>query len=162
MPGNQNYPNQWWSQTQYPNYAQGTPTTMPVYSQMVNPYGGSYTPYIQSAPSYEQSGGLSGVAWVQGEAGASAYPVAKGSSMLLMDANPGSNQFWIKSSDPYSGRPLPLEKYRYEKIQNGSDKPMQISTAASPETIEYVPKNDFDALKSEIASLKQMLEDLTK
>lgn len=126
---------------------------------------GNYSPQIPSfgqqyqTPSFDQqSTGISGVMWVQGEAGAQAYPIARGATVLLMDADPGSNMFYLKSSDPYSGRPLPLRKFRYEEIQNAS----QISTQAQQEPLSYVPKSEFDSLKSELESMKKMLDDLTR
>ena len=41
--------------------------------------------------------GNTGIVWVQGEAGAKAYPVAAGTSMLLMDSE--AENFYIKSTD---------------------------------------------------------------
>lgn len=55
----------------------------------------------------------SGINWVQGEAGANAAFVPYGQSGVFFDAN--SDCFWIKSVDP-SGRPFPLQPYRYEPI----------------------------------------------
>lgn len=46
--------------------------------------------------------------WVQGEAGAKAYPVAPGNSVLLMDSE-SATIYW-KSTDQ-SGRPLPMKTY---------------------------------------------------
>lgn len=167
MPGNQNFYNPWATQTQYPNYAIGTPNL--AYTQSVNPYnGGTYQTFLPQQQSYDQSSDISGVVWALGDAGASSYPVARGAKLLIMDATPNSPYFWIKETDQYTGRPLPMRKYRYEDVtnlQNGTQTPMiqsQMSGATSQDVIDYVPKSEFDALKNELQSLRQMLEDLTK
>lgn len=171
MPGNyNNYNNPW-----IPNYAQGTATS-PVpsynqaanYNQMVNPYnGGTYQAFAPPQQSYDQSSDISGVVWALGDAGATSYPVARGAKLLIMDATPNSRYFWIKETDQYTGRPLPMHKYRYEdvtEIQNGSQALIssQMSGANQQPVIDYVPKTEFDALKNELESLKKMFDDLTK
>lgn len=175
MPGN--YNNSW-----FPNYAQGTPGS-PIQNQMVNPYtGGSYqtvypAPYTgQSqntwAPmpqqSYDQPSDISGVVWALGDAGATSYPVARGAKLLIMDATPNSQYFWIKETDQYTGRPLPMHKFRYEDVtdlQNGAQPPMlpnQMSGANQQPVIDYVPKTEFDALRNELESLKRTIKDMRK
>lgn len=166
MPGNQNFYNPWASQTQYPNYYGGTQsqTAMPTqYS------GGSMNTWqpMQSQQSYDQSSDISGVVWALGESGAAGYPVARGSKLLIMDATPNSPYFWIKETDQYTGRPLPMRKFRYEEmsnLQNGAQNPMiQSQMSGNPqEVLDYVPKTEFDTLKSEIESLKKMIKDLTE
>lgn len=170
MPGNQNFYNPWASQAQYPsygNYAMGTPS-QPIMQN--TPYSGGNMnswPQMPQQQSYEQSSDISGVVWALGESGAAGYPVARGSKLLIMDATPNSPYFWIKETDQYTGRPLPMRKFRYEEmtnIQNGSQFPMIQSqmSGAQPEVLDYVPKSEFDALKTEIESLKQMLQDSSK
>lgn len=61
----------------------------------------------------------SSIVWVQGEAGAKAYPVAAGNSMLLMDSE--SEQFYIKSTD-ISGMPMPLRIFSYKEIIEDKEK----------------------------------------
>jgi len=51
-----------------------------------------------------------GIIWVQGEAGAKAYPVAAGNSVLLMDSE--GSYFYIKTTDS-SGIPQPIRKFTY-------------------------------------------------
>lgn len=137
-----------------------------------SPYSNSptmnYNPANQfnmaSPPSYDQSMNDS-INWVQGEAGASAYPIARGATVLLMDANPNSNRFYIKRSDPATGRPLPLEKYRFERVndnQNESYSTLPMPNYSQEQPIDYVPKTEFDALKKELDTVKKMLDDLTK
>lgn len=169
MPGN--YINNPW----IPNYAQGTATSPinPSYSPTAfpAPYTGQYQNTFTPMPpqqSYDQSSDISGVVWALGDAGATSYPVARGAKLLIMDATPNSPYFWIKETDQYTGRPLPMHKYRYEDVtnlQNGSQTPMiqsQMSGATLQDTIDYVPKSEFDALKNELQSLRKMMEDLAK
>lgn len=67
-------------------------------------------PYQQPQPSTNN-----GFVWVQGEAGAKAYPVGSGNTVLLMDSeNP---VLYIKSTDN-SGRPFPMETYDLVKREN--------------------------------------------
>ena len=151
MPGNQNFYNPWAAQ-----YPMGSQTAMqPSYNQSVNPYNGSgYQTFAPQQQSYDQSSDISGVVWALGESGAASYPVARGSKLLIMDATPNSPYFWIKETDQYTGRPLPMRKFRYEEvsnIQNGSQMPMIQSQMSGnqQEVLDYVPKSEFDALKNE-------------
>lgn len=59
--------------------------------------------YQQATPqAYNQP--QNGVVWVQGVEGAKAYPVASGSSVMLMDSE--ENVFYIKTTVLYDFRPL--------------------------------------------------------
>ena len=168
MPGNYNYTNNPWIS----NYAQGTPTTLPSYNQnynqTVNPYNGGAYQSFPPQQSYDQSSDISGVVWALGDAGATSYPVARGTKLLIMDATPNSPYFWIKETDQYTGRPLPMRKFRYEdvtEIQNGSQTsmlPNQMSGANQQPVIDYVPKTEFDALRNELESLKRTIKDMRK
>lgn len=100
--------------------------------------------------------------WVQGMSGAMAFNMPRGSNpAMLMDST--TNRFYIKSVDPYTGRPLPLEVYEYKRIedsiQNGG---LSETNAPAVDMSQYVPKSDFDSMKSEVESLKAMIDDLTK
>lgn len=79
-----------------------------------------------------------GIIWVQGEAGAKAYPVAPGNSVLLMDSE--SECFFIKSTDA-SGVPLPLRAFSYSEIVQ-----TQQSHTQEPKE-QYVTKTEFEELK---------------
>lgn len=73
----------------------------------------AYSPYQPTMPQYQpqaQQPAQNGIQWVQGEAGAKAYTVGAGQSVLLMDSE--SNAFYIKSTDN-SGMPLPLRIFDY-------------------------------------------------
>ena len=76
----------------------------------------NYQP-VQYAPQYtppvvQQQNNNTGITWVQGEAGAKAYPVAPGNSVLLMDSE--NSYFYIKTTDN-SGVPQPIRKFKYEE-----------------------------------------------
>lgn len=114
-----------------------TYTPMPQ-SQTIN------APYVpQSQPQPQQNNAL---VWVQGEAGAKAYPVAAGNTVLLMDSE--TSTFYIKSVDS-TGIPKPLRTFTYTEILP------EAQPVAKEETVEY-------ATKAELNELKKMLEDLTK
>lgn len=84
---------------------------MPAY----NPY---YTTPVQTVP---EAGGFYTVL-VNGEAGAAAYPVASGNTVMLMDFD--SNKFWLKSTN-VNGIPQQLRSFSFkeeiQEIQNGSN-----------------------------------------
>lgn len=90
-------------QPMYP-YQQPQTVQMPMQSQqMTNP-----------APQTS-----SGIIWVQGEAGAKAYPVVNGGSVLLMDSE--SECFYIKTTDA-SGMPMPLRTFTYKEVVGSTEK----------------------------------------
>ena len=157
---------------------------MPNYNNYPMPYGYNYGPQTfgpqstyanpqmisqipqQPTYNYEQPQTSSSVVWVQGEAGANAYPVGRGQTVMLMDSDPNANMFYLKSADAYTGRPLPLEKYHYTRVYDNIQNERQ-STSAKPEQTtymneEYVAKADFEALKDKLDKLQKTLDDLTK
>lgn len=77
-----------------------------------------------------------GIIWVQGEAGAKAFPVGPGSSMLLMDSE--RDCFYIKTTDA-SGVPMPLRTFTYTEV-------VQSQQARQPEP-QYVTREEFEELK---------------
>lgn len=86
--------------------------------------------------------------WVQGEAGAKAYPVAPGSSVILMDSE--SNVFYIKSADQ-SGMPT-MRTFEYRERTAAQNPPVQ---AAQQPQGDYVTRSEFDALRQQIYALIQ-------
>ena len=78
--------------------------------------------------------------WVQGQAGAEAYPVAPGASVILMDSN--APVIYYKSADQ-SGRYLPMKTYdlveRTEPVQGPSETP-------SIDTSTFVKRDEIDSL----------------
>lgn len=79
-----------------------------------------------------------GIIWVQGEAGAKAYPVAPGLSVLLMDSE--KDCFYIKTTDA-SGVPMPLRTFTYTEV-------VQSQQVRQPEPQpQYVTREEFEELK---------------
>ena len=79
-----------------------------------------------------------GIIWVQGEAGAKAYPVAPGLSVLLMDSE--KDCFYIKTTDA-SGVPMPLRTFTYTEV-------VQSQQVRQPEPRpQYVTREEFEELK---------------
>ena len=78
--------------------------------------------------------------WVQGQAGAEAYPVAPGASVILMDSN--APVIYYKSADQ-SGRYLPMKTYdlveRTEPVQGPNEAP-------SIDTSTFVKRDEIDSL----------------
>lgn len=90
-----------------------------------------------------------GIVWVQGEAGARAYPVAAGNSVMLLDSE--SPVFYIKSTDN-TGMPTPLRIFDFtERTQTA------IQTTPAAPTLE----NDF-ATKADLQELRNIIQDLEK
>jgi hypothetical protein len=101
---------------------------------------------VSNTPITATQNNSAGIIWVQGEAGAKAYPVAPGNSVLLMDSE--KECFYIKSTDA-SGVPMPLRAFSYTEIVQ-----TQPSYKQEPD-IQYVTKAEFD-------ELKRMFEDLSR
>ena len=84
---------------------------------------------------------------VNGDAGANAYPVASGNTVLLMDFN--SNKFWLKSTNE-NGIPQPLRcfdfKEEIQEIQNGSG--------------NGVTRDEFNVLSQNVSSLTESVNKL--
>lgn len=83
------------------------------------------------------------VNWVQGEAGAKAFIVKPGSSVILMDSE--GDFFYMKTVD-MSGMPS-FRKFRYEEIGN------QVNPAPTTGNNDYVSRAEFDELKKQIQAL---------
>lgn len=85
------------------------------------------------------------VNWVQGEAGAKAFIVKPGSSVIMMDSE--GDFFYMKMVD-MSGMPS-LRKFKYEEIGN-----QQISSSSGiTNHNDYVSRMEFDELKKQIQAL---------
>lgn len=85
---------------------------------------------------------------VNGEAGANAYPVASGNTVMLMDFN--SNKFWLKTTN-VNGIPQPLRSFNFkeeiQEIQNGSI---------------GVTRDEFNTLSQNVTSLTESVNKLLK
>ena len=109
---------------------------------------------MQQPQQTNQPAGNQGFVWVQGEAGAKAYPVAAGNSVLLMDSE--SPVLYMKSTD-ISGRPLPIETYDLVKREDRSvipQVPVQQQQAQQPQIdlSQYVKMSDLEAKVEELVN----------
>lgn len=130
-------------------YNYGLP--MPNYQTPI-PYQQQY-PQVQqtisNTPITSNQNTANGIIWVQGEAGAKAYPVAPGNSVLLMDSE--AECFYIKSTDS-SGIPMPLRVFSYNEIVQTQQTQHQQNMTADTE--QYVTKSEFDELKKVIEDMQ--------
>ena len=107
-------------------------------------------PNNYSQMNYNQSQQQQGIIWVQGEAGAKAYPVAAGSNVLLMDSE--GECFYIKSTDS-SGMPLPLRVFEYKEIVHTQPQISNTGNYSNFNPNDYVTKNELEELKKEIKKI---------
>lgn len=113
-------------------------------SQLRQPYQAqTYQPpqQAQMAPPSDP-----GIIWVQGEAGAKSYPVARGSNVLLMDSE--STVFYIKSCD-MSGMPS-MRAFDYTE-----------RTAARGAQIPVNSAGQLEALTARVDALAARVDALT-
>lgn len=106
-----------------------------------------------------------GITWVDGVSSAKAYPVANGTSILLMDSN--ENAFYIKSADQ-SGMPS-IRIFDYSERTIAQTPQPQAAQASEP-TIEtpeidlsiYVTKDELkDELKKVAADIEKKIDSLS-
>lgn len=105
-----------------------------------------------------QQSTMSGPVFVNGEAGARGFMVGAGNTVMLIDADPDANTFWLKSADA-SGMPT-MRTFDYsERI---STPKAQLNTSQSTEirSVEYVTREDFDELAKRASELERELEAL--
>lgn len=93
-------------------------------------------------PAQPHSSSSSGVIWVQGEAGAKAYPVAAGNSVLMMDVE--SPTVYMKTVEA-NGMPQPLRVY--DLIEKT---PKTAASGVSNNENIYVTKKEFEAFRTQI------------
>ena len=111
-----------------------------------------YTPQnALNTPLNAQAQSGSGIIWVQGEAGAKAFPVGAGQSVQLMDSE--DMVFYIKSVDQ-SGIPKPLRIFDY------TERTADHSEATSPKPApsdDFVSRKEFDEFREDVKrSMKGM------
>ena len=105
---------------------------------MANYFGG------YPAPQYQPQNNNVIVVTVQGEQGASMYPVAAGNTVLLIDFN--LKKFWIKATD-INGLPSKFTAFDFKETV----KPQNDTTG-------FVSRNEFDEWKrSTDAQLQQII-----
>lgn len=114
---------------------------------MANFFGGYPQPQqYQQYPSYQQTNNNVIVVPVQGESGASIYPVAAGNTVLLMDFN--LKKFWIKATD-INGLPAKFAAFDFKE----EVKPIPQGNG------NFVSRNEFDEWRQGTdAQLQQILD----
>ena len=133
----------------YPGYPQAQP--MPdqlamLRQQQYQPQQMPQVPQMMPQPD-------NGIIWVQGEAGAKAYPVAPGASVVLWDSeNP---HLYIKSA-AFNGIPS-MEILRREKYTPAPPAPQQ-----SYQQGEYASMEAVRELDSKISALSARIDHLTR
>lgn len=93
----------------------------------------------QTQPQQQQN---TSIVWVQGEAGAKAYPVGAGNSVMLLDSE--ASVFYIKSTDA-SGMPMPLRTFDFVERTN-----KVVSSEPQFDPKDYVSRKEFDELKASL------------
>lgn len=97
----------------------------------------------QNTPQAQSNGNA--IMWVQGEAGAKAYPVAPNTSVLLMDSE--ESVFYIKATDA-SGMPQPLRIFDYTERT-----PQNAHRAVATPQVDVVTREEFERLKDDVMRL---------
>lgn len=110
------------------------------------PYQAPYYPNYQYQPQQN-----SGITWVQGEAGAKSYLVAPNTTVQLWDSE--AQRIYLKSADA-SG--MPSIKILDYTIQGGTG----VAAAPAVDASQYVARDEFEALKTQISGLKKQLDKL--
>lgn len=121
---------------------------MQPYSYYPTSYGGysAYqTPHYQPQTVQQQDNSIK---WVQGLAGAQAFTLGAGQSVLLMDSE--SNVFYIKSTDP-SGMPLPLRIFDYTE-RNAAQGATTAPQSAAIDTSIFVTHEELEARIAQISA----------
>jgi hypothetical protein len=128
----------------YPNYYY--PTNYQPYTPMMQqPQPMQQQAPVQQVQPIQQVQDDSGIKWVQGEAGAKAYPVAPNKSVLLMDSE--SSVMYIKATDN-SGMPLPLRIFDYTERT-----PQTAHSAVAEPKTDTVTREEFERLKDDVLRL---------
>lgn len=120
----------------YAPFYQPTYYPQPTARQDVPQYNQQYQPMAQptqQTPTTQQVG--NGLIWVQGVAGAKAYLVAPGNTVMLMDSE--EERFYLKSADA-SGMPMPLRIFDYKESTKLDDK--------------YITREEFERRMASIGS----------
>ena len=116
----------------YDNYNQ-----FPGYQPQFTGYQPSYTRVLPQSQNVSQNNTFQ---WVQGRAGAEAYLVAPGASVILMDSN--APVIYFKSADQ-NGRYLPMKTY--DLVERTTQVPTP-NTETSIDTSSFVKRDEISDL----------------
>lgn len=111
-----------------------------------------------AAPMQTPQPTISGPYYVSGDAGARGYLVAANTTVLLFDADPDANTFWLKSADA-AGMPS-MRTFDYVERTTASKTAQTPVQAQAVPDVEYVPRADFDALSARCGEIEAELEAL--
>lgn len=143
------YPNQY-----QPYQYQYAPQMQPPMDRLAQLQAQQYLP--QAPQVIQQPQVTQSWAYVQGEAAAKSWMVAKGQSVLLMDSE--SPVFYIKSADA-SGIPLPLRVFDYKERTQSA--PQNVPQASNPAQIDldgkYVTRAEYDDLQGKYMEILEKL-----
>lgn len=104
----------------------------------------------QAQPVQAPQPSISGPVYVNGEAGARGYIVAPNQTVMLIDADPDANTFWLKSADA-AGMP---SMHTYDYTERNAAKPAQATT------VDYVTHKELDALAARADDIAAEVEQL--
>ena len=107
---------------------------------MANYFGG----YSPPQPYQQQQNNNVIVVTVQGESGASMYPVAAGNTVLLIDFN--LKKFWLKATD-INGLPAKFAAFDFTEVR----------PTVTTDTTNFVSRNEFEDLKKSIEKLSALI-----
>lgn len=120
----------------------GYPLNYGIYNPYNAPVNSPVNAPISPPMANPQNSGNSAIIWVQGEAGAKAYPVAAGNSVQLMDSE--RQVFYIKSTDN-SGIPQPLRRFVYHE---------DVAETPAVDTSQFITRAEFEKALSDIKPKK--------
>lgn len=102
---------------------------------------------MQQVPNVQPQPAMTGPVFVNGEAGAKGYLVGAGNTVMLIDADPDANTFWLKSADA-SGMPS-MRTFDYkERIAAPAT-----SQPAKLPSVDYVTRDEFEALEAKLDAI---------
>ena len=147
----------------YPNYYQGG--YYPQYQNgampdMLNQYKGQYQQMpmqqtVQQMPTMAQLTPTNDLLFVLNETEATAYPVAPNNSVTLWDKN--KDTVYIKSVNMHGVPSMRILDYVERTADNAPKTPEKHECQCGK---DFVHKDDFEALQSEINALRSELEEL--
>lgn len=112
---------------------------------------------MQTTPMAQQST-MSGPVFVNGEAGARGFMVGAGNTVMLIDADPDAHTFWLKSADA-SGMPS-IRTFDYTERLNSPKAPQTPVETAPAVNMDYVTREEWNALQARADALARELEEL--
>ena len=133
-----------------PNYGNPWNANAVGQTQIQNvPQNNNQNPLVYGNQVPQQNYGSFMTVLVQGEAGANAYPVASGNTVMLMDFESG--KFWLKSN--VNGIPQRLRSFSF--VEEVQEQPKQQAQATST-----ITREEFDNLSGSVAKISDSVNKL--